>query len=129
MEARQAERPHSVAAFETLSVAYLAFELVFVPGFTWHDLVWVPLALWIVLSVTRRKSRVARWIFTALCGSGFAIMVYIFVAGLAELSQVDWAGWVLSAAAIAQLALLWSQGTSRWIASRSLTTARPEAAA
>ena len=89
---RQSERPHSVATFETLSIIFLAFELAFVSGFTWGDLVWVPLTLWVVLSITRRKSSVARWIFTALCGFGFATMAYLFAAAPADVSKMEWTG-------------------------------------
>ena len=99
-------------------------------GFTWGDLVWVPLMLWVVLSITRRKSIVARWIFTVLYGFGFAIMAYaFFAASLAELSKMEWRIWVLTAAAVAQLALLWSRGTSQWIASNLRTNMRSEATA
>ena len=126
MATRTAKRPRSVAAFETLSIICLVLELVFGPGFTWDDLIWAPLMLWIVLSVTRRKSSVARWIFTLLYGLGVALLASIIAVGMVGPSDLKWTGWGLTLVGVVQLAMLWSQGTSRWIASRRFDAMQPQ---
>lgn len=129
MQADEPQRPNSVAAFETLSLLSLAIDLILVSGFTWADLLWIPLMLWAVLSITRRRSSVARWVFTALYGLGFVIVAYLLATGLAKLSEVEWTGWLLSGLAIAQLALLWARTTSDWVSPRGIQSPQPETAA
>jgi hypothetical protein len=116
MSARKPDRPLVVDWFETLSIVVLGFEVAFL-GVTWDDLFWVPLLLWNILSVTRRRSSVARWIFSAIYGAGFVIMVWLAAAGMIRLADMEWTGWMLSVASIVQLILLWSSATSEWLAS------------
>lgn len=113
-----AERPQSVAVFEVLSVAALAFELILVSGFTWDDAISIPIMLWIILSVTRRKSSLARWLFSAFYAFGFIVMAYLFTTGTLEMQSVRWTVWLLTMLALIQLVLLWAPSTSRWIALR-----------
>ena len=112
------ERPLSVTLFETLSVAVLAFEMMFASGFSWEDLIWVPLMLWIILSVTRGKSSTGRWIFSALHVCGFLLMIYLLSRGLLRHSGITWPALVVTLASVPQLILLWSPTTSKWLASR-----------
>jgi hypothetical protein len=74
--------------------------------------------LWIILSVTRRKSPVARWIFSAVYAIGFVLTAYLAMAGMFQLSDIEWIGWTLFALAIVQLALIWPTATSKWLAKR-----------
>lgn len=85
--------------------------------------------LWVVLSITRRRSRVARWIFTTLYGPGFVIFAYLLATGWAKLSEVEWTTWLLLVVAIAELALLWARTTSEWVSPRRFQPPQPKAAA
>lgn len=111
-------RPPVVTVFEALSVALLVADLLLSPGFELADLLWVGLVLWLVLLVSRRRSRIARWIFTALTAAGVALLVYFASSRTVNFGTVGWSGWALTAAALVQMALLWSPPMSRWIASR-----------
>lgn len=123
MSVRKPDRPWVVDWFETLSIVVLGFEVAFL-GVTFDVLFWVPLILWTILSVTRRKSSIARWIFSAIYGAGFVIIVWLAAAGMLRLADMEWTGWVLSVASIVQLTLLWSPATSEWLAlSRPSATA------
>lgn len=117
MSVSKPDRPWVVDWFETLSIVVLGFEVAFL-GVTWDDLFWVPLMLWIILAVTRRKSSVARWIFSAIYGAGFVIIVWLAAAGMLRLAEMEWTGWVLSVASVVQVTLLWSPATTEWLALR-----------
>lgn len=78
------------------------------------------LMLWIILSISRRRSNLARWAFTGL------LMIYIFwfayqsISYRAETRAIDFAflpivEWLLGFAAVIQLWLLWSGETKRWL--------------
>ncbi len=113
-----AQRPLTVRAFEALSIATLAFELVLVSGVDWSDLVWLPLMLVLIMSVTRSGSATARWIFSVLCALQLAMAFYLFARGSMPPLDVASAAWIMAGAAMLQLALLWSPAMSHWIASK-----------
>lgn len=115
----QAERPKIVEYFELGSVALLAIELLVGSGLAWDDVIWVPLMLWLILSITRRKSSLARWILSAVFGLGASLLILLFVRGVVPLAVLTWPAWLLLLASIAQFAILWSPVMSRWLASNS----------
>jgi hypothetical protein len=117
MSEPEQDRPQVVQWFEILSVFVVAFDVAFV-HLSWLDLLWDPLILWAVLSVTRRKSNLARWLFSAFYGAGFLIIITLFAIGQMRLWDFEWTGWVLSVANVVQIALLWSPATSKWVASK-----------
>ena len=116
-------RPAAVTAFEGLSIALLILDLIVSPGFDFADLLMAGLILGLVLLVSRRRSRIARWIFTAITAAGFALLVYFHSTGAVDVGTVAWSGWALAAGALVQIALLWSPPMSRWLASRPGTGA------
>jgi hypothetical protein len=95
-------------------LALLAGQLV---RLRWDALIFVPLTLWVILSVSRGRSSVARWIFTAFYALGFILAAYGFAAKMARVEDITAAAWGLTIASVAQLWLLWSSDTSRWLAS------------
>ena len=115
---KPADRPQTVAWFETLSILVLVADLIFGSGLAWDALRWVPLMLWIIFSISRRQGSIARWIFTGFYAFGFIAGAYGLTTGMIELADVTPAAWALTFASILQLWLLWSPDTSRWIASR-----------
>jgi hypothetical protein len=114
---RERNRPWTVEWFEILSILVVGFDVAFV-HLSWFDLLWDPLILWAVLSVTRRQSNVARWTFSGFYLAGFLIMLSLGVFGTLRLTDLEWTAWVLSVANIMQIVLLWSPATSEWIGSR-----------
>lgn len=110
-------RPQTVTWFEWLSTLVVIAELISF-GSGWLDLAWALLILWIIISISRRRSSIARWIFTAIYVLGYFKGAYDLAAdnfGLADIASEEWA---LAVATIVQLWLVWSPGTSRWLASR-----------
>lgn len=79
--------------------------------------------LWILISVTRGRSRVAQWVLTVSLGLGFALGAWGLAAGAIEFADVTIIAWAFSVADIVLLWLLWSRGMSRWIASRRKSAA------
>jgi hypothetical protein len=114
-----AHRPRVVGRFETLSILMLAADLMFASGVDWSDLFWMPMMLWIILSITRRGSRLARWIFTAMYALGACLIAYFVISGLLPLRSMSLAGWVMTIGGMAELGLLWSPAMSQWITFKS----------
>ena len=112
-------RPQTVATFEVLSVIVLALELILVSGFTWDDAISLPIMLWMIFSVTRQRSGLARWLFSAIYAFGFFVSAYLFADGTLEVQSVRWTIWLFLMLGIIQLSLLWAPATSQWIASRA----------
>lgn len=111
-----ADRPQTVTWFEWLGIFVIIAEVIDT-GFHWFALIWAPLMLWIIISISRRRSSGARLIFTSLYALGFIWDIYRLVMHQSELANgpVDWG---LAAATMLQLLLVWSPATSRWLASR-----------
>ena len=114
---KPADRPQTVTWFEWLSILVVIAGLNFGEWLRWDALIWVPLSLWIILSISRRGSSIARWIFTALYAIGFLVGAYGLATNIIALADFTPASWVLNAASVAQLWLVWSADTSRWLAS------------
>jgi uncharacterized membrane protein len=112
------DRPRTVFAFETVSILTIAADLVLASGFSWVDLVWTPLMLWLILSITRRRSRNGRWLFSALYALGLVLLAFFINQGVIQLGSFTWAAWLLMVAGLLQLVLLWSAPTSRWLEPR-----------
>ena len=111
-------RPVTVRAFEWLGIAMLAFELVLVSGVDWSDILWIPFMLVLIMSVTRSGSVIARWTFTFYCVLSLIGALYLFLRGLMPPLDVASAAWIMTGAALLQLALLWSPAMSHWIDSK-----------
>jgi hypothetical protein len=101
--------------FELLSVALLAFGIVLEPGFSWGDVVGVALMLWMVLSITRRRSSSARRLFTSLFALGLLLMAYLMAQRMIHPSRLTGTMGLVGLANLLQLALLWSRPTSSWL--------------
>jgi hypothetical protein len=117
------DRPRTIAWFEWLSILSLAAEVAYIDE---HWALVLPaglLFLWIIFSISRGRSRVARLIWTGLTLLSFASGIiwpnaYSPVdrtAGGIELTL----GWGSLLAEIVSLGLLWSVPTSKWLRSRS----------
>ena len=109
--------------FETIAIVLLGAELVISEGLSLSDLLWVPLSLWIILSITRKRSQLARTIFTALFGLGYILLLAALLAASGEeLAEVKTNDWLLvlafSLLAAFKFWLLWCSSTSRWLATR-----------
>jgi hypothetical protein len=111
--------PKPVMAFEWLSVAVLALEIMtgagVAAGSAFFDTIWLLLMLGLVLAITRGRRRWSRWAFTMLYAVGFAVMIYIFSKGVLSPGGVTAIAWLLLAASIVQLALLWHPTTTAWL--------------
>jgi len=116
MEASKSSPPASVVSFELLGVVSLAFDMVFGMGVGWFSVFWFPLMLGLIFGVSRGRSGGARWAFTIIFAFGGALMLYFFATGLLMPTDMFTSGWIMTAASIAQLWLLWSPATSDWIA-------------
>ena len=116
METSESSAPASVVSFELLGVASLAFDMVFGMGVDWFSIFWVPLMLGLIFGVTRGRSGVARSAFTLIFAFGGALILYFFATGLLAPTDMLTSGWIMTAASIFQLWLLWSPATSDWIA-------------
>jgi len=123
------ERPWTVKAFETIALILVIADLVVSKGFSFDDLIWIPLYLWMILSITRKKSALARSIFTALCLPGLLVALVILLrdsGNLPTIGVVD--GMIavaLGLAAAFHLWLIWSTPTSRWLATRHQFEPKP----
>jgi hypothetical protein len=127
-EAVLADRPTTVTALETIGILRIAGAVVLggiQVGFgLLFDLLWLGFLLWLVLKVTRRGSANARIALTILFVLGIvvtiAVITYLGPAWREALDMeidgpvlaISIVMWVL---AVAQLALLWSPSTTRWI--------------
>jgi hypothetical protein len=111
------DRPRTIVWFETLCILEFVADLIFGSGLTWDALVWVPI-LWVVLSISRDASNIARWIFTGLYAFIFSVVAYGLVTGMVGLADATSIAWVSTIASLLQLWLLWSPETSHWIASK-----------
>lgn len=107
-----ADRPQIVTWFESLSIFVVVAEVIFGSG--WDSLIFLPLVLWI----SRGRSSIARWIFTALYALGCILGAYGVATKIIGLGAIKPAAWVLTVAAIVQLWLLWSADTSRWLSAK-----------
>lgn len=112
-----------VQALEALTIALILFAAgvsIFEGDYGASGAVAHAIELAFILAVTRRKSALARWIYTGLIllASGL-VAVAIWRDGAPHPSELHWADWVLIPATIAQLILLWSRPMSVWIATRA----------
>ena len=118
----QDKRPWTVRAFESLALILLAADLILSEGFSIGDLVWIPLYLWMILSITRKKSALARTIFTLLFVVGWVLAVIIFSSHSGKVPAFSFleglVAVALGAATAFHLWLLWSAPTSGWLATR-----------
>ena len=117
-----ADRPPTVAWFEWLSILLLIYDCIDT------DLPWLAviayalLMLWIIVAISRRRSRAARWFLTVISAIAYVAILFQLTTGDAEVREamlgggdIEWAALVLS---LVTLWLLWSRPMSRWIASR-----------
>ncbi len=122
-------QPWTVKAFESLALILLAADLILSEGFSIDDLVWIPLYLWMILSITRKKSALARTIFTTLFVVGWIVAIIIFsdhLGRVAAFSIVEkMVAVALGAATAFHLWLLWSAPTSGWLATRHQAEPEP----
>ena len=121
-----ADRPPTVAWFEWLSISLLIYDCIYdriVSEVPWLAIIaYALLMLWIIVAISRRSSRVARWFLTALDAIAYVAFLFQLATGDAEVRKAmlgggdtKWAAFVLS---LVTLWLLWSRPMSRWIASQ-----------
>lgn len=123
-----ADRPLNVALFEWLSILVLIFDCKdnrTVNGMPWFAVIAYALVmLWIILAISRQRSRAARWVLTVLDAIVYVAFLFQLTTGDTNVREamwggglIEWAGLVLS---LLTLWLLWSRPMSRWIASLSV---------
>lgn len=112
-------RPRIVEAFEVLSLAVIACEVIFLP-FSWKAVIWVPLRVLLVLGVTRRGSAAARWILCLIYVVYLILIAAVMVVG--RQADLPWTYWGIVVVDVVLLALLWSSGISAWISSKAMRT-------
>lgn len=124
-------RPPTVVWLEGLSILLLIAEVITSVEGESRDWLWIvvaPLLLWIILSITRGRSKVARWIYTALTGYSLLALLYWLIAdlrdaGASNLGDFPFREWAVTfpwlVFWLVELWLLWSPATSRWIAGQS----------
>ena len=121
-----ADRPLNVALFEWLSILVLIFDCTenrTVNEAPWFAVIAYALVmLWIIVAVSRRRSRAARWTLTVLDAIVWVAFLFQLTTGDTDVREamwggglIEWAGLVLS---LVTLWLLWSRPMSRWIACR-----------
>ena len=122
LETQRAERPWTVSVFETLSIVLVGASLIISEGFSIGDLFWTGLYCWLILSISRKRSKIARAIFTALTAVGFIILVTAtLTSSRAELAEIETWLWgaaiAMSMIYSAQIWLVWCAPTDRWLKS------------
>ena len=121
-----ADRPLTVAWFEWLSILILIYDCIdnrTVNEVPWFAVIAYALVmLWIIVAISRRRSRAARWFLTVISAVAYVAFLFQLTTGDAEVREamlgggdIEWAALVLS---LVTLWLLWSRPMSRWIASR-----------
>ena len=108
-------RPKIVGSFETLSIVLLMADVGFTSTVSWTDLLVVPPILWVILSVSRRGSRRARWVLTAFYAVGMGVTAYLAASRLLPIETMNVVGWAVNLGTVAQFILLWSPPMSEWI--------------
>ncbi|HEV2079237.1 MAG TPA: hypothetical protein VGR19_04995 [Allosphingosinicella sp.] len=120
------QRPQKVVWFEVISILLLiadAFDSVGGRAPTWFVMLFVLLMLWLILSISRRRSNVARWIFTVFLAAFILLLIYDLAthrmeSGVFNLAEIRVVDWLLGLGTMLQLWLLSSADTRRWIASK-----------
>lgn len=118
------QRPKTVVWFEALSILVLVGDIVASVEArypTWLIILFVLLTLWLVLSISRLRSNVARWALTVFLAAFILAFFYDLVAygnGVFNLAEVPVIDWLVGLGTMLQLWLLWSADTGRWIVSR-----------
>ena len=117
-----AGRPLTVAWFEWLSILLLIYDCIDT------DLPWLAviayalLMLWVILAISRRRSRAARWFLTVIDALAYVAFLFQLTTGDTEVREAMWSGraieWAALVLSLVTLWLLWSRPMSRWIASR-----------
>lgn len=121
-----ADRPPTVTGFEWLSISLLIYDCTYdrvVREVPWFAIItYALLMLWIIVAISRGKSRVARWLLTVLEAIAYAAFFFQLATGEAKVREAmlgagdtEWAAFAIS---LVTLWLLWSRPMSRWIASR-----------
>lgn len=120
------DRPESIANFERLFLGSMALTLIYTIG-TWNE-VPIPFATWIavvivivslglnlllILLVTRRRSRIAKWILAVFYALGVPMTVWAWI-------NEPGSGWPLMDAALLAiqgwaLALLFTPSAQAWL--------------
>lgn len=125
----EGKRPWTVTVFESWAIVLLAADLVLTEGFSFEELIWIPLYLWMILSISRKKSALARTIFTALCAAGWIVMIGILSGQFGQVPPFNLIEILVavadSAATAFLLWLLWSAPTSAWLATRHHNETNP----
>ena len=130
-----ADRPLNVALFEWLGIFILISDCIdnrTVNEVPWFAVIAYALVmLWIIVAISRRRSRAARWILTVVSAIAYVAFLFQLTTGDTEVREamwggglIEWAGLVLS---LVTLWLLWSRPMSQWIASRPVVGSKSPA--
>ena len=95
---RLADRPWTVAWFEWLSILLVGYDCIVFRGGIWFAVTYALIMLWIIVAISRQRSRAARWFLSALVGIHYAIILLLAATGKAEMAEfsegweaIDWA--------------------------------------
>ena len=106
-------RPLSVTVFEALALTTLVVDLALFSQMDWLYFAVSGLLLLLVLSISRLRSRLARWVYTAIN----LLLVPVLIYAAAQFRLPDWtlANWIFVLAGFVQIILLWLPSTSEWL--------------
>ena len=116
-----ADRPRAVSWFEWLSISIIVYECAVSEAPWLAVLANALLTLWIIVAVSRQRSRVARWFLTVLNAIFYAVFLFRLTTDELGLEMATVGGpsdWAVTVLDLATFWLLWSRPMSEWIASR-----------
>jgi hypothetical protein len=110
---RNPMRPLSVTIFEAMGITTLIVDMALYSDRDWLNFAVSGLILLLILSISRLRSRLARWVYTALN----LIMVPVLIYAAAQFRLPDWtlSNWIFALAGFVEIILLWLPSTSKWL--------------
>ena len=113
------QRPHTVRWFEVLAIVGVLLAVALASERGWLDFAWSALLLFLILCITRFRSRTARWIYTGVSVFAGAALAYGIAQGTLRASDLGPLEWLFIATAPIELALLWATPTSQWMKAKA----------
>jgi hypothetical protein len=107
-------RPRTVLAFEIVAIAEVCITFALEPDFSLAGLGPTLLSLFLIVCITRLRSRAARWIYSIFTVLALIAVPYWVANGM--IAEMTTATWIFLVLAPVQLGLLWAPATSRWMA-------------
>jgi hypothetical protein len=112
------QRPYTVALFEVVAIVVVLLSVALAEK-GWLDFAWSALLLFLILCITRFRSRAARWIYTGVSVLAGAALAYGIAQGMLRASDLGPLDWLFIATAPIELALLWATPTSQWMKAKA----------